>query len=159
MNLVNLIVDCRVQSLHRETPTMQARLGSTFVLRAINVPDDVTDVTIRVSTGGGAGFFDIPCTQSPNGDWRAHIIGTAFASVGREWYEIRGRCSDGSMTALAKGACLIDGFSADTAQDIPLDPERRVVQTLLDESGAQHQIVAVKDEFGEWTYRIADTVK
>ena len=159
MNLVNLIVDCRVYNLRAMPPAMQARQGASFVVLVLNAPDDITDVYIRVSSGGGTAYADFPCWATPNGDWRGRILGTAFPNVGTEWYEIRARDADGGTTALGRGKCVVDVFSASDYEPPPDGkPHERVIQTLLDETGAKHPIVAVQDEYGEWTYRIGAAV-
>lgn len=158
MNQVNLIVDCNVTNLHAPARTMQARVGASLVVHVLNAPDDVTDAYIRVSTGGGNGYFDFPCTRTPNGDWHCRILGTAFAAPGDEWYEIRALDAEGNATALGgRGKCVVDAFSAnDYSGSQP--GGQHVIQTLLDERGAKHPIIAVQDEYGVWTYRIGEAV-
>lgn len=158
MNQVNLIVDCRVNDLRSPTPPMKARVGSTFVAEVRNAPDDVTDVYFRVFNNGGSGYFDFPASRNANGDLRCVILGTAFFRAGTEAYEIRARAADGSPTALGRGRCVVDVFSAQSFDPSPA-PGPIVIQTLLDERGARHPIVAVQDDSGEWTYRIGNEIE
>lgn len=159
MNQVNLIVDCRVDNLRAMPPAMQARQGASFVALILNAPDDITDVYLRVSSNGGSSYLDFPCWATPNGDWRGRILGTAFPNVSAaEWYEIRARDADGNTTALGRGKCVVDAFSASDYEPPGGNPQERVIQTLLDETGAKHPIVAVQDELGEWTYKIGAAI-
>lgn len=150
---VNLIIDANVARLDAKLPPIRARVGSSFVAEIRNVPADCSEVVVRVSVEGGAAFHDFPATCNSNGDWKCRILGVAFRMVSvTEWYEVRAKDSSGNDTAIGRGVVLVGPWSAGTAQT--LDARRRFVMTITDELGSQHAIWAVRNDLGEWTFRL-----
>ena len=150
---INLVIDADVTRLDAALPPIRARAGCEFVARVHGVPADCTGVVFRVSNDGGEGFQDYPASCNANGEWTARLLPVAFPRSGdAEWYEVRAVAADGHDTAVGRGRVLVGPWSAGTARTF--DARKRFVTTIFDELGSQHAIWAVKDEVGEWTYRI-----
>lgn len=149
----NLVIDADVARLDATLPPMRARAGAEYVVRVHGVPADCAEVVFRVSKGGGEGFLDFPATCNANGEWTARLLPMAFPKAGAaEWYEVRAVAADGQPTAVGRGRVIVGEWSAGTAQTY--DARKRFVTTIFDELGSQHAIWAVKNDIGEWTYRL-----
>ena len=150
---INLVIDADVTRLDAVLPPIRAREGSEFVVRVHGIPMDCADVVFRVSVEDGDGFLDFPATCNTNGEWKARLLPMAFPKIGAgEWYEVRAAGADGQPTAIGRGRVIVGAWSAGTAQTY--DARRRFVTTIFDEQGSQHAIWAVKNDVGEWTYKI-----
>ena len=147
---INLVIDADVTRLDAALPPMRARAGCEFVARVHGVPADCMGVVFRVSCGRG--FYDFPASCNANGEWTCRILPMAFPRVASEWYEVRAESADGQSTAIGRGRVLVGEWSAGTAQTF--DARKRFVATIFDELGSQHAIWAVRNDVGEWTYRI-----
>ena len=142
----NLGVPCR---------KMAARCGMDFVAELQGVPDDVSDVTVRVCPvmANGA-FYEFPASRSDAGYWRCRILGAALSSEAVGWYEVRAVSAAGNATALGRGRLDVHPFSAGVA--VPVDSRRRAVMAIPDENGGMHAIYAVRDDAGAWSFVIGD---
>lgn len=150
---INLVIDADVARLDAALPPIRARAGAEFVARVHGVPADCAEVVFRVSTDGGEGFLDFPASCNANGEWTARLLPVAFPKAGAaEWYEVRAVAADGQDTAIGRGRVIVGEWSAGTARTF--DARKRFVMTIFDELGSQHAIWAVKNDIGEWTYRI-----
>lgn len=150
---INLVIDADVARLDTKLPPIRARVGCSFVARVHGVPADCAEVVFRVSVDGGEGFLDFPASANANGEWTCRILGVAFRMVSvTEWYEVRATDAAGNATAIGRGAVLVGPWSAGTAQTA--DARKRFVTTIFDETGSQHAIWAVRNDLGEWTFRI-----
>lgn len=142
----NLGVPCR---------KMAARCGMDFVAELQGVPDDVTDVTVRVCPVLAAGsFYEFPAARSDAGYWRCRILGAAFPAEGSGWYEVRAVSAAGNATALGRGRLTVHPFSAGVA--VPVDSRRRAIMAIPDENGGMHAIYAVRDDAGAWSFVVGD---
>jgi hypothetical protein len=147
---INLVIDADVARLDAALPPIRARAACEFVARVHGIPADCAGVVFRISCGRG--FYDFPASCNSNGEWTCRILPVAFPRVAAEWYEIRAVAADGQDTAIGRGRVLVGEWSAGTAGTY--DARKRFVTTIFDEQGSQHAIWAVKNDIGEWTYKI-----
>lgn len=153
MENINAVISIRQTSVGTLLRTVDALVGCSMTALIADAPEDCTDYVMRVFSHGGESFYDFPCSRIGNrgNSLKVTILGTAFIKDGTERYEIRAKDVYGNETGFGRGKIEILPFSTGTAQQ--LDGNRFVVDTLLDDDGAQHPIVACKDETGAWTYK------
>ena len=149
MDQINAIIHCQPGNLARPTAKLTARQGASFVLGAKNVPDDVTQVYLRIFRPDGA-YYDIPGNAHAAGR-TFYAIGTCFPDVGSARWELHATDARGNPTALAFGPLEVLPFSAGGD---PVTPGETVtVCQIPTADGAMVQVRMVLDETGHWTYQ------
>ena len=150
MDQYNAIINCRPSDLSHENERICVRLGHSIRAAVKSVPDDVTDVFLRVFKPDGS-YFDFPTNERPNGIHTVYVIGTAFPDVGESRYEVHASDALGNPTAIASGRLKILPFSVSST---PIAPGSTVtVAQIPTVDGAMVQIQMVRDEVGQWVYR------
>lgn len=153
MNQANIVVTLDPTRLNRPLPLWYARQVHSFVARFRNIPDDVTNVMVRVFKPDGVSYFDIPVNRSAeSSEGIAYVWPMVFETAGESKYEVHAYDYKGNPTALGKGHVEIETFSASGE---PLPPGQPVtIMRIADASGAFHNIIAVPDGEGGFTSQV-----
>lgn len=153
MEQVNLVVELDQRRTCKPLATFEALVGCASVVVVMNAPEDCDNFVVRVFAHDGASFYDFPCWRMPENrnSVKCRVLGTAFFAEGEEHYEVRAKDADGNDVGFGTGRLVVKSFSAGTPSGLPSTV--RIVQVLPDAQGGLHQIEAVQDETGEWTYR------
>lgn len=154
MEQLNCVIELNQRDLTRPLAKMKARIGCSLVALIVGAPQDCDDFVIRIFAHNGAAFYDFPCSRVPThaNAVKCRVLATAFHTASKEHYEIRAKDAEGNPTGFGCGELVIGDFSPDTTPH-PMPTRTRIVDTLRDAHGGSHAIEAVKDEYGQWTYR------
>ena len=150
MELYNAIIKLDTERLNFPRPTLHARQLHSFTAIIRDIPDDVTDVILRIYKIDRQAHFDIPVSRrGESAQGEAYIIGTCFPDCGTSYYEIHAYDSRGNATSLGRGGVCIDAFGGTGS---PIEPGQSVpIMQITDATGALHTIRAVSDGEGGYT--------
>ena len=104
--MTNSTILIDAENLHRPLTTIQARFACSFCARLIKVPQSVYDLFIRIFRAGTDAYFDCPCSQDANGDWKCYIIGTCFRSAKRTTRYTEPTKAETRLPSVAVGSSL-----------------------------------------------------
>lgn len=151
MKKSNCIISLKLTELARARETMQVCQACNARVKVLGVPSDYTAVAVVVYNPNGDRYTAQPLSVDGNGDWGGKIAGAFFPATGTAKYELIAADEDGETISLGWGSVIIAPFKSGSEQ--PAGEFVRLT-AIPDDSGQMHDIVAVQNEYGEWTWEI-----
>lgn len=149
----NATIKINLRELYRPRETLQVCQAATARVKLVNIPSDVSDIGVVVyKTSGEEHYAPVPCNVDDNGDYSCKLLGAMFPTAGLARYEIIGKDEDGDTVALGFGRIMVAEFGSgkETTGEVVS------ITTIPDEDGVMHKVVAVRNEYGDWTWEIRD---
>lgn len=151
MKKSNCLIVLKLTELARARETMQVCQACNARVKVLGVPSDYSGVAVVVYHPNGNRYNAQPLSVDGNGDWSGKLVGAFFPAVGRAKYELVAVDEDSETVSLGWGEIIIAPFKSGSVQPFA---DLVKLTVIPDDAGQMHDIVAVQNEFGEWTWEI-----